>query len=316
MINTNIGEIMINRNKKMIVFVCAFTMICFISCGKTNRDSKILENYVDSSALSFSVSEMTVNSDEIVKTDKGEDNADDTSSFLSITSMDITPKEERLQFLPIEEDIPESIKKVFTENAEFEVIFDMGFEVEPKEHGDIVELSIDYYTPDDFGMVGKITTDNEHYDLGEPFYTEDWKFPLHWYAYKVIDLDCDGTDELIYEIKTWDDNVAYVDYYMIFHDIEGKAYAYATDIFPFTEDGTATVGHGSIDYLYRFKSFDRDRYYVECIEYTFLKTDDANSVYVCEGKYVSREEWYEYYKENYLDKAKAEFKSKDGTIVP
>ncbi|MBO4679893.1 MAG: hypothetical protein J5626_09495 [Lachnospiraceae bacterium] len=223
--------------------------------------------------------------------------------------------EERLLIIP-DEDIPESIKAVFTEYAEFNLVFDLGSDVNLVENGETVELSVEYHTLEEsIYDVHHLMTDIKSYDCAEPWYSENSKCALYWRAYRVMDFDNDGINELVYIVSPDDDIPSSDDYYIIFHEIGGKVYAYASYLYCnlFTEDGVMTIGHGSIDYLYKITSFDTERYYIECLSYINSIRNDI--ICVVGNKYVSYDEFYKFEKENYMDKNKALFKSKDGLVT-
>ena len=130
-----------------------------------------------------------------------------------------------------------------------------------------------------------------------------------------MDLDDDGINELIYIVSPGDSIASSEDYYIIFHEIDGEVYAYASYLCcnRFTEDGVMTVGHGTIDYLYKITAFDTERFYIDCLLYMYASDEEWK--YILNGKRVTSEEGYKYYKDNYLDKNKALFKSKDGLVT-
>ena len=303
------------RNAKWYI-VCALTLICAgtTACTKTQTTTTEAEevsefvNYEnDTSALDVSLSEMPENAD-----------ATEAPSSVDDAISENVRIEDRLLIIPIEEDIPESVKLVFSEYIDFNVVFDLGYEVYSRENGDAVELYTEYLSAEDYPSgVASITTNVKNYDEGAPYYSENWKFPLYWYAYKVIDMDNDGVNELIYRVSPKDRLELWDDYYLIFHDIGGQVYAYATNLScaQMTEEGLMTIGHGSKDILYKISSFDEERYYIDCLAYYSSIPDSENPTYVLYDRYVSSEEWGDFYNENYTNKEKAVFKSTNGPIV-
>ncbi|MBR6308308.1 MAG: hypothetical protein IKR39_06825 [Lachnospiraceae bacterium] len=296
--------------------ICAFLLICLgaVACAKTQ--TTVAEPEVMNETV-------TTEKEKIINDANADDSGKNTEVSKNFNSEDDTISEEvsiedRLLILPYDEEVPESFKKVFSENADFDVIFDLGYEVYSRESGSSVELYTEYLSAADYPSgIGSITTNVEEYDCGGPYYSEGWRFPLYWYAYKVMDMDNDGVNELIYRVSPGDSIESWDDYYLIFHEIDGRVYAFATSLYcaPLTEDGLMTIGHGSKDILYKICSFDTERYYIDCLAYYSSIDDSDNPVMVLGDKYVSGEEWIEFYKENYDDKEKAVFKSKEGPII-
>ena len=237
-----------------------------------------------------------------------------------VTSTDKEPAsaigiEDRLLICPEDEDIPESIKLVFTDYARFDLVFDLGFDVLLEENGNEGDLSIYYFTSEEaFQEQYKITTDIIEYSYSGPYSFMSRDALVYWRAYRVMDLDDDGINELVYIVSLGDSTPSSEDYYIIFHEIDGKVYAYVSYLCcaDFTEDGLLDVGHGTIDYVYKIASFDTERFYIDCFLYMYAFGDEWK--YILNGKRVTSEEGHKYYKENYLDKGKALFKSKDGLV--
>ncbi len=288
---------MCNRKKCISVVLIVIITTFFVACGNTHSIFGTISdgdyyNSTDSSSNHL----------------KRVDQSDDEAKLLF---------EDRLIISPVGEDIPKSILNVFSQKEEFNLIFDMGYDIVVNKSEESDKLSVNYYDPSDLGEIGHITTNIEEYKFGRPYYDEEYRFPIFWYGYKVIDLDFDGINELVYRVSKNADISEEDGYYVIFHDIGGKAYAYATFLFPFTEDGVATNGHGEIVYLYRFESFDSERYYIRCLAYIDMISsgNGPDDIYICNGKRVSSDECMKYWKEEYEEKEPAVFKCKDGTLT-
>lgn len=302
-------------SKRLVLYLLFIVTTFFAACGKAQGGESILGDTNVSSAISDTIEIKKVEADDIVTSyvseekEAGTEHHDASEDYLS----ERLPLEERLLIVPSEEDIPDSIKKVFTENANFEVIFDQGFDIRLEEYEEEVKINVEYHEKlFDWIDIIRINTNLDRYDYGRPEYSEDWNFSLRWYAYKVIDLDGDGVNEIIYKVDTDEKINTAVDYYVIFHDIEGQAYAYAMNPFLLTEDGVASVPGGAMDCVFRFKAFDEERYYINCIAYSDYAWPEA--VWVYDGKYVTWEEYAEFVDNAYYNKKRAVFKSIDGFI--
>ena len=296
---------------------CVFVVIMFFLSACTNAKGIEMEH------KDLEISSETEGSIEIAEEYVDNDKADGISKDIEVienekdTYVGFSPVVmnigEGLLLVPTKEDIPESIMKVFTEKAEFEVVFDKGFNIHLYDNETEVQIEVDYYDGvSEWNEINHIKTNIDRYDFGGPYYSGESNYPLYWYAYKVIDLDADGTNEIIYKVKTDEKITTVVNYMVIFHDIGGRVYAYALYPTFLCEDGTVSVPGGGMTCLYRFKSFDEEQYYINCIGYADFSGPEA--IYACKGKYVTWEEFNAFYNEIFGDKKQAVFKSIDGLI--
>lgn len=304
-----LGDNMISIKRMCTVGLLMIVLSGVVACA----GDKIVENETSNIAAGQEKEDIIADISEDNLTENKE--TSQMTDSLDNNTSDAVGMEDRLLILPLEEDIPESIKKVFTEYSEFDMIFDSGSDIEFKENGNEVQLSVIYYSSEEHGEVGHLKTNVEKYDCDGPWYFEDSHCVLYWRAYKVMDFDNDGVNELVYIVSPDDSIPSSEDYYIIFHEIDGKAYAYASHLYDakFTEDGIMTIGHGTIDYLYKITSFDVERFYIECLLYWYQSGDDVK--FVSDGKYISYEEGMKYFEDCYYNKDKALFKSKDGLIT-
>ena len=152
----------------------------------------------------------------------------------------LVPLEERLLIKPVSEDIPQSIIDVFEKDAIFKDAY-FDFDIRLSEYN--------------------LCTHSQDIDGWEKYEHAN----VYWSKYTVIDLDRDGTNELVYLVDLETGGGQYV----IFHDIDGIAYSFRI---PFRSmailriDGTAeSTGGASDGRWYRITRFERNRLSAEIL---------------------------------------------------
>ena len=151
----------------------------------------------------------------------------------------LLPLEERLLANPSDDNLPESIWKVFLNDAPF----------------------TDAYFGLDFTL-SKYNICTEYPDIS------DWEPCDHrnvcWREFTILDFDGDGENELLYLVT--DENNAHA-FYILFHEIGGKVYSYRIfyrSMCFIKEDGTIEASDGAADNdVYRITAFYEDGYDIE-----------------------------------------------------
>ena len=152
--------------------------------------------------------------------------------------MPLEPLDDRLLITPISENIPHSIIDVFEKDAIFK---DAYFDIDIR----LSEYNLCTNCQDIRGW--------EKYEHAN----------VYWSKYTVIDLDRDGTNELVYLVDLETGGGQYV----IFHDIDGTAYSFRI---PFRSmvilrtDGTAESTDGAADgKWYKITGFEKNGFSTE-----------------------------------------------------
>ena len=154
------------RLYSVVFFAFAFSGI--VACGEMHaKDVVTIDEVIDSKEETVieDVNEYGSEKESTIQDVTVDQTRETTDELISVSPIDENVQEtisadERLLVIPNEEDIPGSIKKVFTEYAEFDLVFDLGFDVEPKENDNKMDLSVYYFTPEEaFQEQYRITTD-------------------------------------------------------------------------------------------------------------------------------------------------------------
>ncbi|MCR4961330.1 MAG: hypothetical protein K6A74_07725 [Lachnospiraceae bacterium] len=251
---------------------------------------------------------------------------------------ELLPIEERLLVQPGDDDIPKSIKEVFTNNSKFAVVHKRVHHIDVAKtcNGDI-DITVSYEDVSLFGGlevtdIRDYSTLLEWYKDGELPENDTYLVPseklcgnLYWIAYSVIDLDGDGINELVYKLGDSPRIDGSFDYGLIFHELNGEIYAYCigNELSTLREDGTFLnyVEQDLKATNWRISSFDEKGYNIECEAVSYFSDHNWNNLLLCiGGKNVTYAEYTAYdrsaaRKRLALFRYPAEYSNDDATIT-
>ena len=184
--------------------------------------------------------------------------------------------ESTIEVLPAMDDIPAEIAEVFYDNKPFNYVFyawPTGYDGE-KIPRDSMQVCVKDFVYD------------AYIDVLEDGSLDIEKYSVQWKKYTVLDLDNDGSNELIYYVYPGGSG-----FYIIFHVIDGEVYGYSELYrdFELYKDGTIAGESGSSWYwLKEITSFDKSGY----SENEFARQEDDN--YTINGEEVTAVDFCDY----------------------
>ena len=228
----------------------------------------------------------TVNSDETVPESlnpKGEEvtTVSDSNELAETVEEPIEKEEEEIfestvEILPAMDEIPAEIAEVFYGYKPFNYVFyawPTGYDGE-KIPRDSMQVCVKDFVYD------------AYIDVLEDGSLDIEKYSVQWKKYTVLDLDNDGSNELIYYVYPGGSG-----FYIIFHVIDGEVYGYSELYrnFELYKDGTIAGESGSSWYwLKKITSFDKSGY----SENEFARQEDDN--YTINGEEVTAVDFCDY----------------------
>lgn len=185
--------------------------------------------------------------------------------------------ESTIEILPAMDEIPAEIAEVFYGYKPFNYVFYVwptGYD-EKKIPRDSMQICVGDFVYD------------AYIDVLEDGSLDIEKYNVQWKKYTVLDLDNDGSNELIYYVYPGGSG-----FYIIFHVIDGEVYGYSElyrDISDLYKDGTIAGESGAPWFwLKKISSFDKDGY----SEIEFARQED--DYYTINGEEVSAVEFCDY----------------------
>lgn len=250
-------------------FISLLMLMCILGACKAESEETTVN---DSSAKEETVKEDS--SVALAKTDVKEGN----QPILEDCNEETITYESIVDVLPDKENVPDEICSLFYDNEPFEYVYYV-YEDEYLE-GTPVRESIETRVSDFTYEAYAIKAEDGSKEL--PLYD------IHWQKYALIDLDHDGTDEVVYYVYQGGDG-----YYIVFHVSDGKVHGYSE---LYRNYGTlynngVIEGEAGADWywLERIVSFDKGGFETEK-----LATKEGDVCYV-EGNETSTEEFDKYF---------------------
>ena len=188
------------------------------------------------------------------------------------------PFEERLHVAPAKEDVQPEIAAVLYENEPFTVIENDYID------DDTRKFYLHEYTMPDFDWHWGCANYTSYIETGEYMPVE-----IFWRGYTIVDMDHDGTEELVYYVNS---DTTVEGYFLVFAVIKSKVYAYTIhyrEMGDLKIDGTMDSSSGaSWSDIWTIEKFRKDGY-----KEKVLASERDDDFYIG-GRKVSEDEFYRF----------------------